>query len=133
MRCDASRINLYKKASLNVSEVQSSFVTRPVHADSSWETVKQSIDTRKTLGTLLKCKHKTATGALGMLEKQFCSVAVPHWSGTGAVNDIAGLQPIQLTQSQMALTDDAARPAITDANDSVVSAEQPPHGVNLLT
>ena len=53
-----------------------------------------------------------------MVEKQFCSVAVPHWCGTGAVGSITGLTPIQLTESQMALTDAAVRPAISDALDS---------------
>jgi hypothetical protein len=109
---------LYKKSKLNVSEVQSSFVTRPVHDELTWDQIKQCIDTRKTLGTLLRCQHGTATGALGMVEKQFCSVAVPHWCGTGAVGSITGLTPIQLTESQMALTDAAVRPAISDALDS---------------
>jgi len=100
LRFDASRANLYKKSKLNVSEILSKFLTRPLYDEMTWQQYLERIDcidSRIMLGTLLRCQHGTMQGALGMVEKQFGSLAVPHWCGDGIVGEVVGLAPILFT------------------------------------
>ena len=88
-----------------MTEILSKFVVEPVHDAMSWDTINGLIDQRLILGTLLRCEYGTARGGLGMLEKQFSSVGVPHWCEDGAVGEHIGLTPITLPCGITALAD----------------------------
>ena len=78
LRFDASRINLYKRCKLNVSEVRSLFVTTTITNGMSVADADKFVDDRKMMGTLLKSKFGDARGNLALVEKQFDSIRVVH-------------------------------------------------------
>ena len=108
LRFDASRTNIYKRSKLQVTEVTSTFVLRPVSDEVvPWERIESRKETKRMLGTLLRCRHGKADATLAMIEKQFGSLRAPHWLGDGSVGH-KGLLPKLLTSDLMALTDKTA-------------------------
>ena len=77
---DATNTDIWQHHKVRVAETESYYIVEPYDNDSQWDEVKQSIESRRSLGTLQVVEYASGLAVHALVQKQAQSSGVPPWT-----------------------------------------------------